>query len=74
MAVSYARDIRPLLRQQDIECMGDFGFDLSKLGDVRRNAAMIYERLSDKSMPLDGPWRDEDIAKFKEWMDEGMQE
>ena len=74
MAVSYAKDIRPLIRDGDIECMKDFGFDLSKLGDVRRHSADIYERLSEKSMPEDGPWKDEDISKFKQWMDDGMQE
>lgn len=72
MALSFAQDIRPLIREGDIECMKDFGFDLSKLGDVRANAARIYQRLSDKSMPEDGPWSDTNIAKFKEWMDEGM--
>jgi hypothetical protein len=74
MALSYGKDIRPLIRQMDIDCMKDYGFDLGKLGDVRRNAAHIYERLSEKSMPEDGPWPDGDIAKFKQWMDDGMAE
>jgi hypothetical protein len=74
MALSFANDIRPLFRQGDIECMKDFGFDLSKLSDVRMNAAHIYERLEDKSMPEDGPWSDANIAKFKQWMDDGMAE
>lgn len=74
MALSFATDIRPLFRKGDIECMKDYGFDLSKLGDVRRNAANIYGRLSNKSMPEDGPWPDEKIAAFKQWMDEGMAE
>ncbi len=72
MALSFQKDIRPLFRESDIECMQDYGFDLSKLGDVRMNAANIYDRLSDKSMPADGPWSDENIEKFREWMDEGM--
>ncbi len=74
MALSFANDIRPLIRKGDIACMKDYGFDLSILGDVRRNAAHIYQRLSDKSMPEDGPWSDEKIAIFKQWMDEGMAE
>lgn len=74
MALSFAQDIRPLFRTGDIECMKDIGFDLSQLSDVRMNAAQIYERLEDKSMPEDGPWPDEQITKFKEWMDEGMLE
>lgn len=74
MAVTYTNDIRPLIRKDDIECMKDYGFDLSKVGDVRMNAAHIYKRLSDKSMPEDGPWSDENIKKFKQWMDDGMME
>lgn len=74
MAVSFAKDIRPLIRDGDVRCMKPYGFDLSKLGDVRMNSAQIYERLSTKSMPEDGPWSDENIAKFKAWMDEGMAE
>lgn len=74
MALSFAKDIRPLISEGDIECMKDYGFDLGKLGDVRKRSADIYERLSDKSMPEDGPWPDADIAKFKQWMDDGMPE
>lgn len=74
MPLSFAQDIRPLIRPGDIECMNDFGFDLSKVGDVRMNASHIYERLSEKTMPEDGPWSDANIAKFKQWMDEGMRE
>lgn len=68
MALSFAQDIRPLFREKDIECMRDYEFDLSNLRDVRMNAAHIYERLHDKSMPQDGPWSDEDVAKFKRWI------
>lgn len=74
MALSFAQDIRPLFRDDDIECMQDFGFDLGILGDVRMRASQIYDRLQDKSMPEDGPWPDENIAKFKQWMDDGMLE
>jgi hypothetical protein len=65
------QDIRPLFRDQDIDDML-FAFDLSKVEDVRANAPGIYERLSDGTMPCYGPWPDEQIAKFKEWMDGGM--
>lgn len=74
MALSFEQDIRPLFRPRDINCMTSYGFDLSKLSDVRMNAAMIYERLADKSMPTDKPWSDADIEKFKKWMDDGMAE
>ena len=73
MAVSFARDIRPLFRDNDIDSMKDFGdFDLSQVGDVRAHAALIYERLADQTMPCDGPWSERQIALFKRWMEEGM--
>ncbi|HZQ09233.1 MAG TPA: hypothetical protein VFD70_21835 [Anaerolineae bacterium] len=74
MAVSFAKDIRPLIRNKDIECMKDYDIDLSNVGSVRKNSKLIYERLSRKEMPEDGPWPDANIAKFKQWMDEGMAE
>ena len=75
MAVSFAQDIRPLFRDNDIDSMKDYGnFDLSQVGDVRANAANIYQRLMDKDMPCDQPWSDEQIALFKQWMDSGMAE
>lgn len=75
MALSFAGDIRPLIRDTDIECMKDYGgFDLSNVSDVRANAAQIYTRLADKEMPEDGPWADEEIARFKQWMDDGMRD
>jgi hypothetical protein len=71
--LSFAQDIRPMFRDSDIEEMKDNGnFDLSKYADVRSRAADIYDRVSDGSMPCDGSWPDKQIAKFKQWMDEGM--
>lgn len=75
MTLSFVQDIRPLFRKQDIDCMKDYGnFDLSKVGDVRANSAMIYKRLAAKEMPEDGAWSDANIAKFKQWMDAGMKD
>jgi hypothetical protein len=71
MSLSFARDIRPLITDTDIEHM-DYIFDLSSFNDVAANAALIYERLADKSMPPGKPWSDAQIASFKEWMDGGM--
>ena len=71
--LSFAQAIRPLIRDFDIEEMKyNSSFDLSKYEDVRLHSADIYERLLDGSMPSDGPWPAENIAKFKQWMDEGM--
>ncbi len=74
MALSFAKDIRPMFRQGDIDCMKDYDLDLNDLGNVRMRSADIYRELSNKGMPDDGPWPDADIAKFKQWMDEGMLE
>jgi hypothetical protein len=63
--------IRPLFTAQDIEHM-NFVFDLGDFDDVVANADVIYERLADKSMPPDDPWPDDQIAKFRQWIDGGM--
>ncbi len=68
---SFARDIRPLFRDDDREAM-EFAFDLHSFEDVRENAAAILERLEDGSMPCDGEWPEEQVARFRAWMDEGL--
>ncbi len=67
---SFAQDIRPLFRDSDIQRMS-FVFDLSRYEDVKDNAAAIAERLSDGSMPCDGPWPEDRVALFRQWMIEG---
>lgn len=66
---SFAQDIRPLFRDDDVEAM-EYAFDLRDYQDVKARAADIYERLADGSMPCDGPWSAEQIALFRNWMDE----
>jgi hypothetical protein len=73
MAVSFADNIRPLFRDSpDVDSMKDFGLDLSSYEDVKAQAGAIYARLGDGTMPCDEPWPAEQIALFKQWMDEGM--
>jgi hypothetical protein len=73
MPLSFARDIRPLFRDSpDVDEMKDYGLDLSSYDDVMARAEDIYERLEDESMPCDEPWPKERIARFKQWMEEGM--
>ncbi len=73
MALSFATDIRPLFRDSpDVEAMKSFGLDLSSYDDVKAHAQAIHERLEDGSMPCDDAWPKEQIAKFKQWMDDGM--
>ena len=69
---NFARDIRPLFRDQDVEEM-QFAFDLSEYDDVKAKAEAILERLSDGSMPCDGAWSDEQIELFRQWMQEGYE-
>jgi hypothetical protein len=73
MALNYATDIRPLFREEDIDCMGSMGIDL---GDpawmcVRANAEEVYRVVSDGSMPPDEPWPADRVALFKQWMEAG---
>ena len=72
MALSFANDIMPLFRDTDVETMKDFGLDLSSYDEVKAKAAEIYAVLDDGSMPCDEPWPKDQVALFKQWMDEGM--
>lgn len=49
-----------------------YAFDLRSYDDVRENAAEIQERLEDGSMPCDAIWPDEDVARFRAWIDGGF--
>ena len=66
--VTFSRDIRPLFRDRDVSSMS-FAFDLSSYEDVRANAEAIYGKLADRTMPCDGSWPAEDVARFRTWVD-----
>ncbi len=73
MALSFAKDIRPLFRDTpDVDSMKEYGLDLSSYFKVMAQAENIYARLQDGSMPCDGAWPEDRIALFKRWMDDGM--
>jgi len=73
MAISFRATIRPLFRDSpDIDSMKEYGLDLSSYDDVRAQASEIYARLEDGSMPCDGAWPKEQLALFKQWIEEGM--
>jgi hypothetical protein len=73
MALSFAKDIRPLFRDEpDVEAMKPFGLDLSSYDQVRAQAEHIVSRLEDGSMPCDEVWPKPQIDRFKQWMSEGM--
>lgn len=68
---TFAQDIRPLFNDRDIGSMKS-QFDLSSYDDVRANAEGIYERLADGSMPCYGAWPEDDIQRFRAWIDGGF--
>ncbi len=72
MSLSFENDIRPLFRDLDVDAMS-YVFDLSSYDDVKEHAEAIHQRLADGSMPCDGAWPTEEIEKFKQWNDEGME-
>ena len=72
-SLSFAADIRPLFRPYDIDSMKEYkGIDLSSYEEVKKRAEVIYGRLSAKTMPCDGPWTDDSVQKFRDWMESGM--
>jgi hypothetical protein len=66
----FAEDIRPLFRADDADAMS-WAFDLMSYEDVKENAELIYERLADGSMPCDEPWPEEQVQRFRDWVDAG---
>jgi len=73
MALSFATDIRPLFRDEDIECMTPMGIALDDPAwmCVPANAQGVYGAVADGSMPPGEPWPEERVSLFKEWMDAG---
>jgi hypothetical protein len=69
--VTFAGDIRPLFRDSDVRSMSSV-FDLSSYDDVRANAEVIYTRLAEGTMPCDGAWPADDVARFRTWIDDGF--
>jgi hypothetical protein len=74
MAVSFAADILPLFRDEDIECMKGAGVDLDNFAWMRvpANAQSVYGAVSGGTMPPDKPWPADNVARFKAWMDAGF--
>jgi hypothetical protein len=68
--LSFARDIAPLFRDDDVEAM-QWAFDLRSYDAVRENAEGIYERVEDGSMPCDEEWPMERIQLLRRWIDAG---
>ena len=73
---SYAKDIYPLLADNDVRGMSKF-FDLRSFGDVKARSKEIFDRIrgiGGSVMPPpngDGPWPQEKIDQFEAWVKEG---
>jgi hypothetical protein len=74
MALSFAKDIRPLFRDGDVKCMAPAGVRLDDPAwmCVAANAQTVYHAVSTGAMPPDAPWTEERVKMFKSWMDEGF--
>jgi len=66
----FARDIRPLFRDRDVQSM-QFAFDLASYDDVKTHGEAIYATLAAGQMPCDGAWAEEDVGRFRSWLDSG---
>jgi hypothetical protein len=71
----FTRDIAPLFRQKDIDCMGPQGqniVDLTSPADVRDKINRIIAMLRAKRMPPDTPWSPEKIVLLEQWRSDGF--
>jgi hypothetical protein len=70
---SFAKDIRPLFRDDDVDAMR-WALDLSKYDVVKARAEEIYSQVAAGTMPCDGAWPADRVALFRKWIDEGCAE
>ena len=81
--VSFAKDIRPLFRAEDIDHMkpmdillDDYDY-MSNSADNHGNAQSVYDSLTGKTqprMPINGPyWTKDQLDLFHKWMKDGYQ-
>ena len=78
-SVSFARDIRPLFRPEDIQHMKPMGIlldDFKYMSDSK-NAQSVYDSLTGETqpqMPMNGPyWPKDKLDLFQKWMKGGCQ-
>ena len=70
---SFAKDVRPLFRDKDVQAM-KFRFDLGSYQEVKDNADGILETVSEGNMPCDQSWSPQEIATLNSWISEGFPE
>jgi hypothetical protein len=73
-ALSFAKDIRPMFTQTDIDHMRAF-MDLSSRDSVFEHADAIYETVSSGAMPPrssgEPAWTPQMCATFMQWQSQG---
>ena len=74
-ALSFARDIRPLFTDVDVEHMKRFNLDLSDHDSVAEHADAILGTVTSGKMPPPGEgrerWTGLMCATFQQWMEQG---
>lgn len=78
MPVSFAKDIRPLFRQMDIDHMNEYNVLLdnytymSDPSNNHGNAQAVEDTLANQSMPPGGPyWSGEQLTLYRQWRSDG---
>jgi hypothetical protein len=73
--MSFARDIRPMYTNIDVDHMKHAGMDLSDRDDVEKHSAAILKVVTDGSMPPKNTgerWTSAMCDTFKRWIDAGF--
>jgi hypothetical protein len=68
--VGFETDIKPLFREKDRDAMRG-AFDLWSYEDVVTHADAIAAQLGEGTMPCDGAWPEEQVDRFRRWIQEG---
>ena len=69
---SFEQDVKPLFRERDRSSMLSVAkFDLWEYDDVAEHSSAILGRIEDGSMPCDGEWPEERVARFRAWLAAG---
>ena len=78
MAVSFAKDIRPLFRTIDVDHMKPMGVvldDYTYMSDAaggHANANAVLDTVKNQTMPPGGPfWPQDKVDLFAQWMSDG---
>lgn len=84
MPKTYADDIRPKIRQKDVNCMTPRGYAIGDVEwmcdaaashgfDDHGNARTVFDQLSQGFMPPDGAWPQDWLDTYQAWMTDGFQ-